>query len=102
MRSSWYAPLLDVMNDKGKLPVLRQIMRNCYSPIKSLDPYLRFVFLADPHRREVDCEVTNFVVERKSQTITRLTEIRVVKTATLKTAKALIYRLLRSTPLVSS
>ena len=39
------APLLDVMNDKGKLPVLRQIMRNFYSPIKSLDPYLRFVFL---------------------------------------------------------
>ena len=39
------APLLDVMNDKGKLPALRQIMRNFYSPIKSLDPYLRFVFL---------------------------------------------------------
>lgn len=39
------APLLDVMNDKGKLSVLRQIMRNFYSPIKSLDPYLRFVFL---------------------------------------------------------
>ena len=39
------APLLDVMNDKGKLPVLRQIMRNFYSPIKSLDPYLRFVFI---------------------------------------------------------
>ena len=45
MRSSWYAPLLDVMNDKGKLPVLRQIMRNFYSPIKSLAPYLRFVFI---------------------------------------------------------
>ena len=39
------APLLDVMNDKCKLPVLRQIMRNFYSPIKSLDPYLRFVFI---------------------------------------------------------
>ena len=39
------APLLDVMNDKSKLPALRQIMRNFYSPIKSLDPYLRFVFL---------------------------------------------------------
>ena len=33
------------MNDKDKLPVLRQIMRNFYSPIKSLDPYLRFVFI---------------------------------------------------------
>ena len=69
MRSSWYAPLLDVMNDKGKLPVLRQIMRNFYSPIKSLDPYLRFVFLADPHRREVDCRVIPFGVECKSHTI---------------------------------
>ena len=39
------APLLDVMNDRDKLPVLRQIMRNFYSPIKSLDPYLRFVFI---------------------------------------------------------
>ena len=39
------APLLDVMNDKVRLPALRQIMRNFYSPIKSLDPYLRFVFI---------------------------------------------------------
>ena len=39
------APLLDVMNDKVRLPSLRQIMRNFYSPIKSLDPYLRFVFI---------------------------------------------------------
>lgn len=39
------APLLDVMNDKDRLPSLRQIMRNFYSPIKSLDPYLRFVFI---------------------------------------------------------
>ena len=37
------APLLDVMNDKERLPKMRQIMRNFYSPIKSLDPYLRFV-----------------------------------------------------------
>ncbi len=39
------APLLDVMNDREKLSSLRQIMRNFYSPIKSLDPYLRFVFI---------------------------------------------------------
>ena len=39
------APLLDVMNDKQRLEPLRQIMRNFYSPIKSLDPYLRFVFI---------------------------------------------------------
>ena len=39
------APLLDVMNDREKLLPMRQIMRNFYSPIKSLDPYLRFVFI---------------------------------------------------------
>lgn len=40
------APLLDVMNDQERLVPMRQIMRNFYSPIKSLDPYLRFVFTA--------------------------------------------------------
>ena len=39
------APLLDVMNDPSRLVPMRQIMRNFYSPIKSLDPYLRFVFI---------------------------------------------------------
>ena len=39
------APLLDVMNDKEKLVPIRQIMRNLYNPIKSLDPFLRFVFI---------------------------------------------------------
>ena len=39
------APLLDVMNDRERLAPMRQIMRNFYSPIKSLDPYLRFVFI---------------------------------------------------------
>ncbi len=39
------APLLDVMNDSGRLAPMRQIMRNFYSPIKSLDPFLRFVFI---------------------------------------------------------
>jgi hypothetical protein len=39
------APLLDVMNDGERLIPMRQIMRNFYSPIKSLDPYLRFVFI---------------------------------------------------------
>ena len=39
------APLLDVMNDEERLKPMRQIMRNFYSPIKSLDPYLRFVFI---------------------------------------------------------
>ncbi len=39
------APLLDVMNNQERLVPMRQIMRNFYSPIKSLDPYLRFVFI---------------------------------------------------------
>lgn len=39
------APLLDVMNDRERLIPMRQIRRNFYSPIKSLDPYLRFVFI---------------------------------------------------------
>ncbi len=39
------APLLDVMNNRERLEPMRQIMRNFYSPIKSLDPYLRFVFI---------------------------------------------------------
>ena len=39
------APLLDVMHEEEKLPVLRQIMRNFYSPLKDCDPYLKFVFL---------------------------------------------------------
>ena len=39
------APLLDVMNDPERLVPMRQIMRNFYSPIKSLDPFLRFVFI---------------------------------------------------------
>ena len=39
------APLLDVVNNQEQLTPMRQIMRNFYSPIKSLDPYLRFVFI---------------------------------------------------------
>ena len=39
------APLLDVVHEEKNLPVLRDIMRNFYSPLKACDPYLRFVFL---------------------------------------------------------
>ena len=39
------APLLDVVHEDEKLPVLRNVMRNFYSPLKKCDPYLRFVFL---------------------------------------------------------
>ena len=39
------APLLDVMHEEEDLPVLRNVMRNFYSPLKGSDPYLRFVFL---------------------------------------------------------
>ena len=39
------APLLDVVHEDKELPVLRNVMRNFYSPLKGCDPYLRFVFL---------------------------------------------------------
>ncbi|WP_455626423.1 AAA family ATPase [Parabacteroides sp.] len=39
------APLLDVVHEEESLPVLRNVMRNFYSPLKACDPYLRFVFL---------------------------------------------------------
>ncbi|MFS2810060.1 ATP-binding protein [Parabacteroides distasonis] len=39
------APLLDVVHEEKDLPVLRNVMRNFYSPLKACDPYLRFVFL---------------------------------------------------------
>lgn len=39
------APLLDVMHEDTDLPILRNVMRNFYSPLKACDPYLRFVFL---------------------------------------------------------
>ena len=40
------APLLDVVHDEENLPVLRNVMRNFYSPLKDCEPYIRFVFLA--------------------------------------------------------
>ena len=39
------APLLDVVHEDTTLPVLRNVMRNFYSPLKACDPYLRFVFM---------------------------------------------------------
>ncbi len=39
------APLLDVVHEDKDLPLLRDVMRNFYSPLKGCDPYLRFVFL---------------------------------------------------------
>ena len=39
------APLLDVIHEEETLPVLRNVMRNFYSPLKACDPYLRCVFL---------------------------------------------------------
>ena len=39
------APLLDVVHEDQNLSILRNVMRNFYSPLKSCDPYLRFVFL---------------------------------------------------------
>lgn len=39
------APLLDVVHEEMNLEVLRNVMRNFYSPLKACDPYLRYVFL---------------------------------------------------------
>ena len=39
------APLLDVAYEKERLDVLRNTMRNFYSPLKDCEPLLRFVFL---------------------------------------------------------
>ena len=39
------APLLDVVHEETQMPVLRNVMRNFYSPLKQLDPYLEFTFL---------------------------------------------------------
>ncbi len=39
------APLLDVAHEKGQLDVLRNIMRNFFSPLKMMEGRLRFVFL---------------------------------------------------------
>ena len=39
------APLLDVMHEDKNLPILRNVMRNFYSPLKACDPYLCYVFL---------------------------------------------------------
>lgn len=39
------APLLDVVHEEKNMPVLRNVMRNFYSPLKACDLYLRYVFL---------------------------------------------------------
>lgn len=39
------APLLDVVHEEKSLDMLRNVMRNFYSPLKDNEPYLRFVFL---------------------------------------------------------
>lgn len=39
------APMLDVAHDKETLAVLRNVMRNFFSPLKMCEPMLRFVFL---------------------------------------------------------
>jgi len=39
------APLLDVIHEEDNMSVLRNVMRNFYSPLKACDPYLRFVFI---------------------------------------------------------
>ncbi len=39
------SPMLDAVHEDENLPALRKVMRNFYSPLKALAPYIRFVFL---------------------------------------------------------
>ena len=39
------APLLDVVHEETTLPMLRNVMRNFFSPLKDCDPCLKFVFI---------------------------------------------------------
>ncbi|MBR4911331.1 MAG: ATP-binding protein [Bacteroidales bacterium] len=39
------APLLDTLVDKATFEDMRQTLRDFYSPLKSLDPHLRFIFI---------------------------------------------------------
>ncbi len=39
------APLLDVVHEEENLQSLRNVMRNFYSPLKMLNPYLEFTFI---------------------------------------------------------
>ncbi len=39
------APMLTVLHDPERLEVMRTAMQSFYSPLKDLDPYLRFVFI---------------------------------------------------------
>ena len=41
----YHAQHLDVAHETTMLPVLRNVMRNFFSPLKDCDPYLHFVFL---------------------------------------------------------
>ena len=37
--------MLDVLHEDEMLPALRNVIRNFYSPLKDLGPYLKFVFI---------------------------------------------------------
>lgn len=56
------APLLDVVHERENLGVLRDVMRNFYSPLKACDPYLRYVFLTGITKfsqLSIFCELNN-------------------------------------------
>ncbi len=56
------APLLDVAHYKDSLDILRNTMRNFYSPLKDCEPMLRFVFLTGITKfsqLSIFCELNN-------------------------------------------
>ncbi len=74
------APLLDVVYEDENLPILRKIMRNFYSPLKDLFPYIHFVFLTGITKfsqLSIFSELNNIVnisMDKKYATICGITE----------------------------
>ncbi len=74
------APLLDVVHEEENLPILRKVMRNFYSPLKALAPYLEFVFLTGITKfsqLSIFSELNNIVnisMDKKYATICGITE----------------------------
>lgn len=55
------APLLDVVHEETTLPMLRNVMRNFFSPLKDSDPYLKFVFLTGITQEEVLTKMQDYI-----------------------------------------
>jgi hypothetical protein len=65
------APILEVLHDDAKCEEIRKLMRKFYSPLKSCDEYLRFVFLTGISmfsQLSIFSELNNLeIISRKSE-----------------------------------